>query len=35
MVVPGGYYSVQVLQAYSAKTPEERDEILSEIPIEN
>lgn len=34
MIIPGGYYSVQLYQACRASSPEERDEILSEIPME-
>jgi len=34
MIIPGGYYSFQLYQACQATSPEERDEILSEIPME-
>ena len=33
MLIPGGYYSVILLQAYLAKTPEERMDILDEVPL--
>jgi len=34
MTIPGAYYSFQLYQACRAQSPEERDEILSEIPME-
>ena len=34
MTIPGAYYSFQLYQACRAQSPEERDEILSEIPQE-
>lgn len=34
MIIPGAYYSFQLYQACRASSPEERDEILSEIPME-
>ena len=34
MTIPGAYYSFQLYQACRATSPEERDEILSEIPME-
>ena len=30
--IPGGYYSIYLVQAYKAETPEEREEILEQIP---
>lgn len=34
MTIPGAYYSVQLCQACNARTPEEREEIMSEIPMD-
>ena len=34
MIIPGAYYTFQLYQACLATSPEERDEILSEIPME-
>jgi len=31
--IPGIYYTFQLCQAYTAETPEERQEILDEIPV--
>lgn len=31
--IPGCYYTFQVIQAWRAETPEEREEILDDIPI--
>jgi len=31
--IPGIYYTFQLYQAYSAETPEERQEILEDIPV--
>jgi len=33
MLIPGAYYSVILLQAYLAKTPDERMDILDEVPL--
>jgi len=33
MIIPGGYYSVILFQAWIAKTPEERADILDEVPL--
>ena len=33
LLIPGGYYSVFLGQAYLADTPEERERLLNEVPI--
>lgn len=31
--IPGCFYTFQIIQAYNADTPEEREDILNDIPI--
>lgn len=31
--IPGFYYTLQLIQAYRAESPEERNQILEEIPV--
>jgi hypothetical protein len=33
LCIPGCYYGIFLIQAYKAETPQEREEILDEIPI--
>jgi len=33
LTIPGGYYSIYLMQAYRADTPQEREEILDQIPV--
>ena len=33
LAIPGIYYTIQLCQAYIAETPEERQEILDDIPV--